>query len=179
MIIDVIFAILIVLACIKGYSKGLIIALFSIIGFIVGIAAALKLSSVVADKLASTINVSGKWLPFLSFLLVFIGVLILVNIGARIIQKSVEMIMLGWANKLGGILLYCLLYSIVFSIFLFYLIQLRIVSAETVTASTVYPYIQPIGPKVMNSLGTVIPIFKDMFADLQNFFGSVKPVANP
>lgn len=159
-----------VLACIKGLRKGFIIALFSIAGFIAGLAAALKLSALVAEKLSSNLNASGKWLPALSFLLVFIAVVILVNLGARLIQKSFEMVMLGWVNRVGGLLLYALLYSILFSIFLFYATQLHFIKADTIAASQAYPYLQPLGPKVINSLGTVIPVFKDMFSNLENFF---------
>lgn len=170
MFIDIVFLILMLLACVKGYSKGFIVALFSIIGFIAGIAAALKLSAFVAEKLAGTFSNGGKWLPFISFLLVFLGVVILVNIGAKIIEKSVEMILLGWINRIAGIFLFAILYSILFSIFLFYAIQLHFLSPETIAASTVFYYIQPLGPYVINSLGTLIPIFKDLFSQLQNFF---------
>ena len=173
MFIDVFFLLLMIMACFKGLRKGFIIALFSIIGFIVGLAAALKLSAVVAEKLSSNLNASGKWLPALSFLLVFIVVVILINLGARLIQKSFEMVMLGWVNRIGGMLLYALLYSIFFSIFLFYATQLHFIKAETISASQVYPYIKPLGPKVINSLGTIIPVFKDMFSNLEKFFGSL------
>ncbi len=177
MFIDIVFLVLMLLACVKGYSKGFIIALFSIVGFIAGLAAALKLSAYVAEKLSGTFSTTGKWLPFISFLLVFIAVVLLVNLGAKLIQKSIEMVMLGWVNRIAGILLFAILYSIFFSIFLFYAAQLHFISAETIAASTVYPYVQPLGPAVINSLGTIIPIFKDMFKQLQEFFGRMNETA--
>lgn len=161
------------MACFKGYSKGLIVALFSIVGFIAGLAAALKLSTYAAERISTGLNASGKWLPFVSFLLVFLVVVLLVNLGARLLQKSVELIMLGWANRLGGILLFILLYSIFLSIFLFYAVQLHLLSDKVVAASVTYPYLKPIGPAVIDALGTVIPIFKNMFAQLQEFFGQL------
>ncbi|MEJ7673046.1 MAG: hypothetical protein WKF59_10115 [Chitinophagaceae bacterium] len=39
--------------------------------------------------------------------------------------------------------------------------------------SKLYPYIAPWGPKVMDSLGRIVPIFKDMFTQLQDFFGNI------
>ena len=51
MIIDIIFVILIVLALLQGYRRGLIVAVFSLISIIVGLAAAIKLSAVVANYL--------------------------------------------------------------------------------------------------------------------------------
>ena len=171
MFIDIVFLILMLIACVKGYSKGFIIALFSIIGFIVGLAAALKLSAYVAARLSGTFNTTGKWLPFISFLLVFIAVVLLVNLGAKLLQKSVEMVLLGWVNRIAGIVLFALLYSIFFSIFLFYAAQLHLLSNETIAASRIFAVLQPLGPAVINSLGTVIPVFKDMFTQLQDFFG--------
>jgi len=173
MLIDLVFAILIILACIKGYQKGLILGLFSIVAFIAGLAAALKLSAVVAAKLSASTNVSAKWLPLVSFILVFLVVVILVNLAGKMLQKSVEMILLGWANRLGGIILYAILYSIIFSIFLFYAAQLHLVKKETFTASVTYSFIQPLGPAVIDKLGIIIPFFKDMFSQLEHFFGAV------
>jgi membrane protein required for colicin V production len=39
--------------------------------------------------------------------------------------------------------------------------------------SKVYEYIAPWGPKVIDNLGNIIPIFKDMFEQLQNFFAEL------
>ena len=173
MIIDVIFSILIILACINGCRKGLIIALFSIIAFLAGIAAALKLSAIVAVKLSASTIVSAKWLPVISFILVFLIVVILVNLGAKMLQKSVELVMLGWVNRLGGVVFYILLYSIVFSVFLFYALQLHLIKNATVLTSLFYSYIKPLGPGVIDKLGIIIPFFKDMFSQLQHFFNGV------
>ncbi len=48
MIIDIAFALLMVLAIFKGLRKGLILGIFSLLAFLIGLAAALKLSAVVA-----------------------------------------------------------------------------------------------------------------------------------
>ncbi len=168
--IDIAFLILIGFAVFKGYSKGFIVAIFSVLGFIVGLAAALKLSTTVAAKLSEHTDI-GKWLPALSFLLVFIGTAFLVRILGKVIQKTFETVMLGWANKVAGILLYALLYSIIFSIFIFYAVQLHFFN-ETATASSVcYPFLKILGPKVIEGFGIVIPWFKNMFAELEQFFG--------
>src|SRR5689334_14494602 len=125
MIIDAAFIILIILASIKGLRKGLIIAVFSIIAFVAGLAAAMKLSAVVAARLSDSMSPSFKWLPLLSFLIVFLAVALLVRLGGKLIQKSFETLMLGWVNRIGGMLLYIALYTFIFSVFLFYAVQLR------------------------------------------------------
>ena len=78
--IDVAFIIVMAIAVIKGFSKGFVVALFSFLAYIIGLAAALKLSVVVAHHFGSSWNASGKWIPVLSFALVFIIVVFVVNI---------------------------------------------------------------------------------------------------
>ena len=48
-----------------------------------------------------------------------------------------------------------------------------LIHPEVIAGSRTYPYIAPWGPKVINNLGKIIPIFKDMFADLEDFFAGI------
>lgn len=173
MIIDLIFAVLLVIAIIKGYQKGLIIALFSIIAFIIGLAAALKLSAVAAVYLKDSVNISAKWLPFVAFMVIFFIVVILVRLGGKLIEKTFQVVLLGWLNRLGGIILYAVLYTIIFSIFLFYAEKLQLVQPAVIKSSQTYTFIQPLGPVIMNNFGKVIPVFKDMFTGLEDFFNTI------
>jgi membrane protein required for colicin V production len=179
MILDIVVAVILILAVIKGYRQGLIVALFSVIAFIVGLAAAMKLSVVVADYIGKAVKISDKWLPIISFAVVFLIVVLLVRLGARFIQKTVEFAMLGWLNKIGGILLYAGLYILIFSILIFYTDQLGFIKAETKNESVTYAYIQPWGPKLMEGLGKIIPVFKGMFKDLEDFFDGVSKQVPP
>ena len=170
MLIDLTFAVLLVIAIFKGYQKGLIIAIFSIIAFILGLAAALKLSAVVADYLKDSINVSAKWLPFIAFALVFFGVVLLVRLGGKLVEKTFQVALLGWVNRIGGILLYAALYTIILSIFIFFAEKLQLIQPTTIQSSQTYNFIQPWGPVVMDNFGKLIPWFKDMFSQLGVFF---------
>lgn len=170
MIIDIIFIILLIMAVIRGWQRGLVIAVFSVIGLIVGIAAAMKLSALVAEWLKDSTSISAKWLPALSFAVVFIGAVLLIRLGANLLEATLEVALLGWANKLGGILLYIIIYTLAYSVLLFYAEQLKIVSAASIQQSVSYAYIQPLGPWVIDGIGKLIPAFKDMFTELETFF---------
>lgn len=161
------------MAAFKGYRRGLILALFSFIAFIIGLAAALKLSAVVANWLHANTNINAQWLPFLSFILVMIGVSLLVRWCALVIQKTLELAMLGMFNKLLGILFYAALYIIIYSVVLFYATRMQLFKQETIAASKSYSFIEPLGPKLINAIGSVIPVFKNLFIQLENFFSSV------
>ena len=173
MIIDIIFVILIVLALIQGYRRGFIVAVFSLVSIIVGLAAAIKLSAVVASRLGHEVKVSDKWLPVISFAIVFIVAVLLIRLGARAIQKLTEAMMLGWANRLGGILLYAVIYVMIFSVLLFYANQVKIIKPDTIKASVTYSFIQPWGPKAIDGFASAIPLFRDMFTQLEGFFSRI------
>lgn len=171
--IDIIFALFMLVAILKGYQKGLIIALFSIIAFVIGLAAALKLSAAVAVHLQHNITVSSKWLPIISFVLVFFIVAFLINLGGKLIEKTFEMAMLGWVNRLGGVFLYIMSYTIIFSVFLFYTDKIKVFDKSAIATSQTYPIVAPLGPKVINGFGKLIPLFKDTFSQLELFFETV------
>src|SRR5665647_206597 len=103
MIIDVAFFIVMIIAVFKGFSKGFVVGIFSLVAFIIGLAAALKLSAMVAQHLQTASGITGRWMPLVAFSLVFIVVVLLVNLGARIIKKTVSLAMLGWLDRLAGI----------------------------------------------------------------------------
>ena len=170
MLIDIITAVLLVIACIKGYQKGLILAVFSILAFIIGLAAALKLSAVVAGYLKGSISVSAKWLPFVSFVAVFLITVLLVRWGGKLIERSFKVVLLGWVNRIGGIIFYAALYMIILSVFLFYAEKLQFVQPSAIESSVTYPYLHPWGPRFIDGFGKIIPIFKDMFSELESFF---------
>ena len=173
MIIDIVFALLMLLAIYKGYRRGLIVAIFSVIALLVGLAAAIKLSTLVAAYLDNSLNVSARWLPVISFIGVFIGAVFIVRLGAAAIEKTLELAMLGWLNRIGGILLYAALYTIILSVLLFYLEKINLLTQETMSASATYKYLQSLGPRAINGIGIVIPFFKNMFHELERFFGHV------
>lgn len=173
MIIDIVFAVLMVLAIFKGMSRGIIVALFSFLAIIIGLAAALKLSASVASVIGNTARISFKWLPFISFILVMVAVAFIVRILAGLVKKSFQLLLLGWIDSIGGIIFYMLIYTLVYSVTLFFADKVHLINIAQTDASKVYSFIKPVGPKVIDSIGTIIPFFKDIFHDLEIFFESV------
>ncbi len=173
MVIDAIFIILMIFALIKGYRKGFVIAIFSFLGIVIGIVAAMKLSALVAGWLQNNTRISLAWLPFLSFVLVMVGVILLVRLGALFLQSALDLVLLGWLNKLAGILLYAALYITLFSVILFYADKMHWLKETTFNDSHTYAFVKPWGPKAVNGVAAVLPFCKGMFEDLTHFFDSL------
>lgn len=179
MIIDLILLVLLVVAIVKGMQRGLIVSVFTLVAWVVGLAAALKLSAVVAVYLKDSVNVSAKWLPILSFVLVFVAVVLAIRFLANILQTSIEIAWLGGINKIGGAIFYVLIYLLGYSVWLFFLVKMKVIEPKTVEESITYQYIRPWGPLVIDSLGKLIPIFKDLFGELETFFENLSQKLPP
>jgi membrane protein required for colicin V production len=170
MIIDLLLLVLLIIAVVKGVQRGLIVALFSLLAWVVGLAAALKLSTVVAGYLKDSVSVSAKWLPILSFLIVFVAVVLIIRIWAKILQTTIEIAWLGGINKIGGAIFYVVMYVLGYSVWLFFFVKMHLIEPETIASSISYSYIKPLGPMVIDGLGKLIPLFKDLFGELESFF---------
>jgi membrane protein required for colicin V production len=95
---------------------------------------------------------------------------ILVRLGARLAERAVDLALMGWVNKLAGVLLYTVIYAIILSVVLFYAVQLHLIGPRTSKASVIYPFIRPWGQVVIDEFGKFVPWFKGMFVRLEDFF---------
>jgi membrane protein required for colicin V production len=172
-VIDIVFYCVVVLAIIQGFRKGFVMALFSLLCLLVGMAAAVKLSAMVAEHLGREPGLSGKWLPVLCFIGVFLIVALLVQMLGKLLESALKLVMLGWLNRLGGILLYLVLYTAVYSIVLYYGSGMHLISKEAVADSRFYGSVAPMAPKMIGWIALVIPFGKDMFEALKAFFDAV------
>lgn len=173
MFLDIVVLALLILAIVKGFKQGLVLAALSFIAIFIGLAAALKCSTLVAGWIGSTVNVGAYWLPFLAFILIMAGVFFGVRILSTMIEQVLELSMLGWVNKMGGIFIYALLYITVFSVLIFYAEKMELLSQTAIKSSQTYPYIHLWGPFAVDGIGSAIPFFKDLFSDLTDFFEAI------
>ncbi len=168
--LDLLYLGLLITAVVKGSSKGIILALFSFTGWIIGLAAALQLSSSVAVYLQAHTNWDARWLPALSFLLVFVIVAMLVQWSGKALENVLKMTMLGWVNRLGGALLYAGMTTLVFSVMLFYIDQMQLMPQTVLENSRAYTTTKGLGPLVVEGIGSIIPAAKNIFQRLEEFF---------
>lgn len=178
-LIDIVTFLVLALAVFKGIRNGLVMAVFSFVALFLGLMAALKLSAVTANWLEGTIQVSARWLPVLAFLLVFIVVVILVNMIGKLLEATTEWAFLGWANKAGGIVFYAVIYLLVWSLFIFYLDKLSLISQDAMDSSVTYPIIAPWGPNAVDWIASVIPVFKDSMTEIGLFLERFSEEKNP
>lgn len=169
MFIDVIFLILISFACFQGMKKGLVRSLLSFVAIFIGLAFAMKLSTVVSDYLSKAGWENKIWLPFISFIIVIAIIFIGIQWLGKVLEKTAEAFMLGWVNKLGGVLIYLFLYGLLFSIFLHYAKQFNLISDETIGHSNFYPYLAPLAQDLFLYIGKIIPWLKSAVTEWEGY----------
>lgn len=174
MAIDIIGIILIVLFFIRGYLKGFIVAIFSVLAILLGILCALKLSQSLSDWLLAKGYITSGWVTIISYVILFIGVVIIVNLLARLLQRAVEGLMLGTINRLLGGLFYAFLGIIFWSSLLWICARMNIISHQTLEGSKTYPLISGLAPWFFFEAGRLIPFVQDTFDKLEHFFDNIK-----
>lgn len=175
MIIDILLLVIVCLGAIRGFFRGFILALFALVAYVLGLAAAMKFSHAMGEWLEPMIHAGARWMPLIAFLAVFTGVVLLVRWLALMLQRAIEGLTLGWANRLGGMLFYIVLYVTIYSILLFYVVKMRLIGQDTLQHSVTYPYLSMVAPKVIGVLGLALPWFRDIFERLDKFFDKVGP----
>lgn len=86
----------------RGFRKGLIIELASLAALVLGIYASIHFSWFAAGLLDRWLNIEPKYMSIVSFIATFIAVVVLVYSIGKIIEKMVDMVALGFLNKLLG-----------------------------------------------------------------------------
>ena len=173
MAIDVIGIILLILFFIRGYYRGFIVAAFSVLAILLGVLCALKLSQSLAAWLLAKGYVTSGWVQVVSYVLLFVAVVLVVHLIAKLLQKAVEGLMLGIINRLAGALLYLFLGAILWSSFLWIGGRMNIIGPETINASKTYPFFSKLAPWFFDLAGRLLPFVKDTFIKLEHFFDAV------
>lgn len=101
--LDIILFIPIAIGAWKGFRKGLIIELFTLLALLVGIYAAIHFSDYMADVILNNFNYKGEHTPIIAFVLTFLLVGAMVYFLGKAIEKVINTAQLGIFNKLGGL----------------------------------------------------------------------------
>ena len=104
-VIDIIILVLIGIGVVQGLMKGSIKQLAQIVGFVAGLLLARGLFSTVAEQLAPALRTSITIAQILSFILIWVAVPIGCSLIASVLTKALDVINLGWLNRLAGAML--------------------------------------------------------------------------
>ena len=125
---------------------------------ILGLYLGANFSFYAADALKQYVEIDPKFLPIIAFGVTFLGVVLLVFLIAKIIEKVANLIALKMINKIAGACFGIIKYALIFSglLFVFDTVdkQFHLLPEGQKENSKLYPLIQPLVP-------TIVPQIKD------------------
>lgn len=164
--VDIIIAVPLLWGLYKGFSKGLIIEAATLLAFGLAVWGGVKFHDFLSEWMKNSMGWESKYLPLISFAIIFLGVLLVVFGIAKLAQRLVKAVSLGFANKLAGAIFGMLKFGLLLSTIIFFLEAINksiaFIPEETKESSLLYTHVQKIAPTLIpglnkSSLNRVIP----------------------
>ena len=102
-ILDIIIGIPLIYAIYKGFTKGFIYEVATLLALILGVYGAIHFSDFTAEVIQDTFKYESQYMEYISFIVTFIAIVIGINLIGKIIDKVVEAVALGFVNRLLGV----------------------------------------------------------------------------
>ncbi len=119
--VDIVLGIILLLAFIWGYKKGLFVTLTSLIGLILGVFCAVYFSHFIGGYIARWFDWSENTTKWVAFALTFLLIVFILNFAGKFLTTIADFTALGLLNKLLGGVFSTLQYAFILSIvFLFF-----------------------------------------------------------
>lgn len=166
--LDIIIAIILFLFGFKGFRKGLVIEVVTLMAFALGIYGAMHFSDFTAAHLEEFMEINPKYLNTVAFVLTFILLVIGVNILGKWVTNLVKAMNLNFWNKLGGGVFGVLKGVLLCSVLLMVLNNFQligVVKPEVREQSKLYPYIEQTVPYVYRGFDLVKDYAKEVLPE--------------
>ncbi len=154
--LDVIILIPIIWGAYKGFSKGLISELSTLVALLLGVWGAIHFAGFISDILINSFNMSDKYLPVISFALTFILIVIAVHFVAKLLTKLIKAVSLNFINKLAGMAFGILKFGLIISIVIVIIDKIdsdiNFISQKTKNESLLYKPVEKIAKTIFPSL---------------------------
>jgi membrane protein required for colicin V production len=162
--IDIALLAFILFGAYRGYRQGFLIELFSLLGIILGILGAFKLLGVTLVLLSDRFDIDKKLLPYVSFAIVFIVIVVAVTLLGKMLRASIDKTFLGRVDEAAGSVLGVVKTVFLISVALWLVSSLKLdFSKNWAEGSLLMPYVSAFAPLLTDWISELIPAFKDIF----------------
>lgn len=102
--LDILLLIPIIIGAWRGFKKGFVIELFTLLALLVGIYAGIHFSDYMAEILRENVGITTEYLPAIAFTVTFLLVGAMVYFAGKMIEKGLKIVALGMVNKIAGLI---------------------------------------------------------------------------
>ena len=160
------------LGAVKGYRRGLVLEVVSLLAFVLAAVGGLLLLSSAVPLVRQYVGDAFGMLPLLSFALVFVGIMWGVHLLGGLLKTAVHLTPLGVLDNLLGGAAGVLKWILGLSLLLYgtRLAGLPLLSPKLVAGSQVLPIVQQATPLALQITGYVLPFAHDLLVRLRTAF---------
>lgn len=171
--LDIILLIPLVFGAVLGFRKGLLLEIFGVLAFVLAIIGGFKLMETGMVYLSEYFENFDQLLPFISFLVIFLAIIILVNMLGKLLKKMIDLTLLGGFDKFAGAILGLVKWAIGVSILLWLVNNFGIELPGQEEELVLYPFLTELGPKLIASLDVVLPFAQEMLDSIKELLSPV------
>lgn len=163
---DIVILVLILFGAYKGYRDGFLMGVATLAALVVGIFIAFKFTSEGMEFLQERFNADKAFLPYLSFFLIFITIVILVTLLGKFLRHSIDKTFLGRLDEAFGAVLGAFKMLFMLSIFLWIIDSLKVdLPSDWTEESFIYPFTVHLAPEIAGWLAQFLPFFEEIFPE--------------
>lgn len=162
-----------IFGAVMGFRKGLLLEIVGILAFVLGIIGGFKLMELGMTYLDDYFEDFDHLLPFISFLIIFLAILLLVNLVGKAVKKMVDMTLLGGVDKFAGAIVGLAKWAIGLSLVLWLTQNFGIVLPGQDEDLVLYPYLAELGPNLIKSMSVILPFAEEMIESIKELISPV------
>jgi membrane protein required for colicin V production len=180
---DIIILIPLIYGLYSGYKKGFIIEAASLVSLLLATWGGVKFSGYVSEILTNDYGFETQFLPVISFLLVFLSILVGIHLLAKLLHGLLKLAMLGMVNRVFGAIFSSVKYALIVSVFIFMATSIidetDIISPEEKNETYLYQHVSKLSytviPALKEQVSGLKEIYKTRFEDSENELDAMMP----
>ncbi len=157
---DIFIAIPLLWGLVRGLYKGIVMSVGSFLGLCLGVFLAYKYAPLFANVLTEWFTLSTQICYTLAYIFIFLIVALLTFLVAKILDKFLSIITLGWLNKLlgavFGLLKYALIISVIVNLADYAGQYVKIIPQQCKENSIFYKPVKKLGPWVVPHISDIV-----------------------
>ena len=162
--IDIFLVLVLALGGFLGYKKGFLMELFFFAGLVLGVFVGFRLMTAGVTYLQKHFNADTTVLPYISFALIFVAVVVCVILLGKSLKNSMDDTFLGKMDQVAGAVLGVFKYGFCLSVIFWLAASLHYkFPGDWTRGSWLFPHVSGFAPKLAAVLGRFLPFFNEIF----------------
>lgn len=162
--VDIGIAIILAIGTFLGYRRGFLLELFFLLAIILGVFIGFKLMGSGVEYLSEKFNADKEVLPYISFAIIFLIVMVVVSLIGKSIKNSLDKTFLGKMDAIAGAVLGLIKFAFGISVIIWLIEAFQISFPEGwKEESALYPIAAKVAPTLSEYFGEFLPFFKETF----------------